>query len=395
MPTWVAWHAIVDSRRWPARAKAATRRDAGWWLVPVIALVPVVVPSGLDGAGWVMKRALLVAVAPRRAPASPRVALLVATATRPGLWLTADQRGDRLLREGKPPEAAKVYADPMRRGAALYRAGEFEEAAKAFATVAGADAAFDRGDALADARQVPRRGECVRRALELRPGWKEAEENRALALARDKLLHPTGDRTGTGGQLKPDEIVFDKNEVEEHDRQRGRDRGRQADRRGTARPVAAPRADEAGRLPPRQVRLPGPDRARRGAMNAACSWSLVLAQKPDRWIWSRAGSRRRATCGSASASRSSSSCTRRRSSPARQRSTCRGAQRGDRPAGRVGRRFDSEAVGDDTYTVQRHELAVYPQRAGTVRLPPIRVRFASDGGIGKPPVPRQGATQGD
>jgi hypothetical protein len=53
----------------------------------------------------------------------------------------------------------------------------------------------------------------------------------------------------------------------------------------------------------------------------------------------------------------------------------------------------SEAVGDDTYTTQRHELAVYAQRAGAVRLPPIRVRFASDGGIGKPPVPRRGATR--
>jgi hypothetical protein len=53
----------------------------------------------------------------------------------------------------------------------------------------------------------------------------------------------------------------------------------------------------------------------------------------------------------------------------------------------------NEEVGGDTYTTQTHELAVYPQRAGAIRLPPIGVRFASDGGIGKPPVPRQGATK--
>jgi Ca-activated chloride channel homolog len=140
------------------------------------------------------------------------VALLILTANVSDLWLTADQQGDRLMRQGKPQEAAKVYADPMRRGAALYRAGEFEEAAKAFATVAGADAAFDRGDALLMHGKYLDAVNAFNRALELRPGWKEAEENRALALARDKLLHPdVKDRTGTGGQLKPDEIVFDKN----------------------------------------------------------------------------------------------------------------------------------------------------------------------------------------
>lgn len=139
------------------------------------------------------------------------VALLLVSAFIPNLWLTADQRGDRLMREGKSEEAAKVYADPSRRGTALYRAGDFEQAAKAFASVAGADAAFDRGDALLMQGKYLDAVNAFDRALMLRPDWKEAEENRELSLARDKLLHPPGDRTGTGGQLKPDEIVFDKN----------------------------------------------------------------------------------------------------------------------------------------------------------------------------------------
>ncbi len=53
----------------------------------------------------------------------------------------------------------------------------------------------------------------------------------------------------------------------------------------------------------------------------------------------------------------------------------------------------TEEMGGDSYTTQTHELAVYPQRAGAVRLPPIGVRFASDGGIGKPPIPREGKTK--
>lgn len=138
------------------------------------------------------------------------VALLIGSAFIPDLWLTPDQRGDRLMRERKYEEAAKVYADLSRRGTALYRAGDFEQAAKAFAGVAGADAAFDRGDALLMHGKYLDAVNAFDRALKMRPGWKEAEENRSLALARDKLLHPPGDRTGTGGQLKPDEIVFDK-----------------------------------------------------------------------------------------------------------------------------------------------------------------------------------------
>ena len=138
------------------------------------------------------------------------VALLIASVFLPNLWLTPDQQGDRLMREGKYEEAAKVYADPLRRGTALYRAGDFEEAAKAFAGVAGADAAFDRGNALLMHGKYLDAVSAFDRAMKLRPDWKEAEENRSLALARDKLLHPPGDRTGTGGQLKPDEIVYDK-----------------------------------------------------------------------------------------------------------------------------------------------------------------------------------------
>lgn len=53
----------------------------------------------------------------------------------------------------------------------------------------------------------------------------------------------------------------------------------------------------------------------------------------------------------------------------------------------------TEEIGGNSYTTQMHELAVYPQRPGTIRLPPIGVRFASDGGIGKPPIPREGKTK--
>ena len=47
-------------------------------------------------------------------------------------------------------------------------------------------------------------------ALQMEPGWAEAEQNRDLARARkDRLAPPESDDGGTGGQLEADEIVFD------------------------------------------------------------------------------------------------------------------------------------------------------------------------------------------
>ncbi len=49
------------------------------------------------------------------------------------------------------------------------------------------------------------------RALGFRPDWKDAQENKALAIARrDKMTVPDKDKTPESPEEKPDEIVFDK-----------------------------------------------------------------------------------------------------------------------------------------------------------------------------------------
>jgi Ca-activated chloride channel family protein len=46
------------------------------------------------------------------------------------------------------------------------------------------------------------------RALELHPDWPDAEDNRAIAVVRrDRLKTEGGDETG--GEVKPDEVVFE------------------------------------------------------------------------------------------------------------------------------------------------------------------------------------------
>lgn len=49
----------------------------------------------------------------------------------------------------------------------------------------------------------------------------------------------------------------------------------------------------------------------------------------------------------------------------------------------------SEEIDGATYTTQRHEFALFPQRGGAVQLPAFPVRFAYSGGPGKPSIDAQ------
>jgi Ca-activated chloride channel family protein len=139
------------------------------------------------------------------------LALAFGTWRIPNFWRTSDQRGDALMRAGKFPEAAKAYGDPWRIGVAQYRNGDFEAAAKTFARVPGARGAFDQGNAWLMHGKYDTAVASYNRALGYRAGWKEAEDNKTLALARKAKMEPAGENAEEEqtGQDKPDEIVFD------------------------------------------------------------------------------------------------------------------------------------------------------------------------------------------
>lgn len=127
----------------------------------------------------------------------------------PALWFTPDQQGDRLMKAGKFAEAAKVYSDPVRQGIAFYRAGDFKAAAASFSHAATPEAVYNHANALVLLGQYAAAVETYDRALSLRPHWKEAEDNRKIALVRrDRLKTKGGDETG--GQIDPDQIVYEK-----------------------------------------------------------------------------------------------------------------------------------------------------------------------------------------
>ena len=125
-------------------------------------------------------------------------------------WLTRDQQADRLLDDEKYLEAAELYTDPLRQGFAYYRGGEFEAAAGAFARFDEPEAAFNRGNALVMLGRYDDAIGSYDRALQFRPNWAWARENRAVAVARrDRMQPPDDDAGGTGGKLEADEFVFD------------------------------------------------------------------------------------------------------------------------------------------------------------------------------------------
>lgn len=125
-------------------------------------------------------------------------------------WFTPDQQGQRLLERGEPEAAAEHFTTPERIGAALFDAGRFEDAAAVFGRVRGPQGAYNRGNALIMLGQYENAIASFDSALAEQPDWREAQENRAIAVARlANLTPPEDDAGGTGGMLGADEVVMD------------------------------------------------------------------------------------------------------------------------------------------------------------------------------------------
>lgn len=121
--------------------------------------------------------------------------------------LSFDRQAYRAFGQGDYAAAARRFTDPQWRAAALFRKGDFEQAAGIWSGSETAEGLFNQGNALVMQGEYDQAAQRYARALEIRPDWDAARENREIALSRAKALEKEGGDM-TGGQLGADEIVF-------------------------------------------------------------------------------------------------------------------------------------------------------------------------------------------
>lgn len=138
-------------------------RDAGPWLA--LALLPLAALGFRRGAIVCFLLAVL--------PASPPAQAF----SWDDLWRTPDQQAAAALERGEPGRAAELFEDPAWRAVARYREGRYAASAEDFAGLEGADAAYNRGNALAYAGDVGGAIDAYEEALALDPEHADARHN--------------------------------------------------------------------------------------------------------------------------------------------------------------------------------------------------------------------------
>ncbi|MDF9393239.1 MULTISPECIES: VWA domain-containing protein [Methylococcus] len=96
------------------------------------------------------------------------------------LWKRPDQRAAEAFEAGRFDQAAAGFHDPAWKSAAEYRAGNYEEAAHALEGLDSADAAYNRGNALAKSGRLEEALEAYKQAERLAPDDEDIRHNREV-----------------------------------------------------------------------------------------------------------------------------------------------------------------------------------------------------------------------
>jgi len=155
-----------DSRKMEG-LKSDQWREAGAWLL--LPLLPIAALAFRRGALLGMCLLFLLPL-PRNAHALDW----------PGLWQRPDQRGATALAEERPTEAAAFFKDRQWRAAAHYRAEDYQAALKDLEGEQGAEADYNRGNALAHLGKYLEALKAYDAALKENPSLTDAAHNRDL-----------------------------------------------------------------------------------------------------------------------------------------------------------------------------------------------------------------------
>lgn len=130
-----------------------------------------------------------------------------------GLWRTPDQQGAAAMAEGKPAQAAQLFENNAWRGTAHYEAEDWLNAADSFGRDVGADALYNKGNALAKAGEFQRALEAYDASLAEKPQQADALRNRDLV---EQLLQQQENEQSKQGD---DGDQGEKNEAEPDDQE--------------------------------------------------------------------------------------------------------------------------------------------------------------------------------
>jgi Ca-activated chloride channel homolog len=175
---------------WPSRQsqrvagmKSDQWREAGpWLLLPLLPLAALAFRRGY----LLVLCAVILLPAPRDAYAFDWH----------DLWQRPDQRGAQALAARQPQQAAKLFEDQQWRAAAHYRAGDYQAALKDLEKQHGAEADYNRGNALAHLGKYQQALNAYDEALKRDPQFKDAAYNRDLV---KKWLQPPQSQTKSAG----------------------------------------------------------------------------------------------------------------------------------------------------------------------------------------------------
>jgi len=154
------------------------------------------------------------------------------------LWRTPDQQAARALEEGRADEAAELFEDPAWEAAARYRAGDYAASAETFARLDTADAAYNRGNALARQGEYESAIEAYEAALAVEPEHEDARHNLELLRRVQQQQQQSSGGEGESGEGEGEQQESGENQ------QRSAGNGEQSEESGGAQQDGEPAGEQ-------------------------------------------------------------------------------------------------------------------------------------------------------
>jgi Ca-activated chloride channel family protein len=190
---------LDDAAAVPSKGAAQVKGAAPAWqeLGPSIAVLLLPLAALAFRRNWLVSAALVGAMA-----ASAQGAM---ASTWTDAWQRPDQQAARALSAGDYAAAAKAATDPGRRGSAQYKLGNYALALENFSQEQGADADYNRGNALARLGRYTEAVAAYDRAIAQAPSNADAKANKAAveAMVKQAQQQPRQPGQPSQGQGQP------------------------------------------------------------------------------------------------------------------------------------------------------------------------------------------------